>query len=312
MAQAMRIAVVGVGGVGGYFGGRLAQSGADVTFIARGATLEALRTKGLRVASINGDFSIDRVHATDSPAGPFDAVLMATKAWQLRDAAEQICPALHDDSLVVPLQNGIDAPEQLAAVLGTGRVGGGLCAIVALAVAPGVIKHTGAEPMIMLGELDNRRSDRAERLCDFLRAASIRAEIPPDIHRSMWTKFVFIAPLSAVGAVARVPIGTWRSVPETRELVERGVAEVVAVATARGVALDADVIARTMQRYDGLPPGSTPSLQRDVMDGKPSELEAQIGAVVRLGRQTGIPTPVHDTIYRALLPSERVARGQVM
>ena len=308
----MRVAVVGAGGVGGYFGGRLAQGGIDTTFIARGATLEALRTRGLRVESIKGDFALPRVNATDDPAsaGPVDAVLLAVKAWQIPEAAASIKSMLNAQTAVIPLENGMEGPSQIATVLGREHALGGLCGIVSFVVAPGHIRHIGADPFVMFGELDNRRSARVERLREAFERAGVRAEVPQDIHRSMWSKFLFIAPMSGVGAVTRVPIGAWRSMPETRELVTRAIREVLAVAAARGITLDDDAVQRTLQRYDGLPPESTSSLQRDVMEGKPSELEAQLGAVVRMGREIGVVTPVCEMLYDLLLPQERRARGE--
>jgi 2-dehydropantoate 2-reductase len=305
-----RIAVVGAGGVGGYFGGKLAGAGVDITFVVRGRTLDALRSRGLQVQSIDGDFKVDRISATDRPTQPVDAVLMTVKAWQIREAAAQIKPIVGSETIVVPLENGIDAPEQLAAVLDRRNVAGGLCAIVSFVIEPGVIKHAGASPFIMFGELDNRVTPRAERLREVLRGAGINADISDDIHKSMWSKLVFIAPMSGIGAATRVPVGVWRSIPETRDLAERATAEVVAVAAARGVRLDDDAVARTMQRFDNMPPDATASLQRDVMSGKPSELDAQLGAAVRLGRESGIATPVLETLYHTLLPQERTARGQ--
>jgi 2-dehydropantoate 2-reductase len=308
----MRVAVVGAGGVGGYFGGRLAQRGIDTTFIARGATLEALRTRGLRVESIKGDFALPHVNATDDPlsAGPVDAVLLAVKAWQIPEAAASIKSMLNAQTAVIPLENGMEGPSQIATVLGREHALGGLCGIVSFVVAPGHIRHIGADPFVMFGELDNRRSARVERLREAFERAGVRAEVPQDIHRSMWSKFLFIAPMSGVGAVTRVPIGAWRSMPETRELVTRALREVLAVAAARGISLDDDAVQRTLQRYDGLPPESTSSLQRDVMEGKPSELDAQLGAVVRMGREIGVVTPVCEMLYHLLLPQERRARGE--
>lgn len=293
----MRIAVVGAGGVGGYFGGRLAQAGVDTTFIVRGATAEALRTNGLRVESINGDFSV-RVNI--EPSGIFDAVLMTVKTYQLSEAAVPVKPFIGPETMVVPLENGVDAPDVLADLLGREHVLGGLCAIVSFAVAPGHIKHTAAEPMVMFGELDNRRSERVERLRDAFVKAEVKAEIPPDIHRSMWTKFLFIATMSAVGALTRVPIGTWRVVPELRETVDRSLREVVAVATAKGIDLGDDAIERVWSHYDGLPAPSTSSLQRDVMAGKMSEVDAQIGAVVRMAKELAVAAPVSETLYSLL------------
>lgn len=307
----MRIGVFGIGGVGGFFGARLAKSGADVTFIARGKTLDALRTHGIRIESVDGSFTVNPVNAISSDervAKKFDVVLLAVKAWQVSKAARQIEPMLHADGVVVPLENGIDTPEQLVPILRPQQVAGGLCALVAFTMEPGVIRHAGAEPLVMFGELDNHHSERLQRLLDAFLRAGVKTEIPADIHRSMWTKFVFITPMSGVGAITRVPLGVWRAIPESRRLAQIAVEEVVAVASARGIQLADDVVSRTMERYDHLPPDSTASLQRDVTEGKSSELEAQIGAVVRLGREAGVPTPVHEFIYSALLPLERTTR----
>ena len=308
----MRIAVIGAGGVGGYFGGQLAQAGTDVTFLARGAMLGALRSNGLRVDSILGDFTVSPVKATDDPTsiGPVDAILMAVKAWQIPEAAAQITPLLGADTMVVPLENGIDAPEVLSEILGARHVLGGLCAIVSFMVAPGYIRHAAVEPVVMFGELDNRRSERVERLRAAFAEARVHVEVPPDIRRSMWTKFLFIATLSGIGALTRVPIGVWRADEEIRALADRSLREVLQVATARGVDLGDDAIERTWQRYDGMAPDSTSSMQRDIMEGKPSELDAQLGAVVRLARESGVEVPVTAMIYHALVPQERRARSE--
>lgn len=308
----MRIAVIGAGGVGGYFGGRLAQAGIDTIFLARGATLDALRTRGLRVESIGGDFTIERVHATDDPAaaGVVDAILVAVKTWQIPAAVANIAPMLGPETLVVPLENGIDAPDVLARFIDRRHVAGGLCAIVSFVVEPGHIRHAAFEPMILLGELDGSESARTRALAGALTRAGVKTEIPPDIHRSMWTKFLFIAPMSGIGALTRVPIGVWRAQSEVRAIVDAMLGEIIAVAAARGIDLGDDAAEKTWQRYDALAPASTASLQRDVMEGKPSELDAQLGAVVRLGEDSAVPTPVTRIVYHALLPQERMARGQ--
>jgi 2-dehydropantoate 2-reductase len=307
----IRIAVVGAGGVGGYFGGRLAAAGIDTTFIVRGPTLDALRTRGLRVDSVAGDFALERVQATDDPStvGKVDAILLAVKAWQIPEAATAARPMLQPDTIVVPLENGMEAPDQIANAVGREHAMGGLCGIVSFIVEPGHIRHSATEPFVMFGELDNRRTPRAERLREMFERAGVKADIPIDIHRSMWTKFLFIAPMSGAGALTRMPIGVWRAQPEMRALVTQAVEEVLAVANARGVTLDPNAVAETMARYDNLPPQSTSSLQRDVMEGKPSELDAQLGAVVRMGRAANIPTPVCALMLAALLPQERHARG---
>lgn len=305
----MRVAVIGAGGVGGYFGGRLAQCGVDVTFIARGATLEALRTRGLRVESINGDFALERVNATDRPSEIVDAILVCVKAWQIPEAIAQAKPMIGPGTMIVPLENGIDAPDVIAGIAGRGHVLGGLCSILSYIVEPGHILHNAADPFVMFGELDNRVSERAERLRDLFRAAGVKADIPPDILHSMWTKFLFIAPMSAIGALTRVPIDEWRAMPELRAIAEESLREMIALARARGVDPGDDALQRTMARYDSLVPGSTSSLQRDVMDGKPSELDAQIGAVVRLAAASGVAAPVSSLLYHCLVPQERKARN---
>ncbi len=301
----MRFAVIGAGGVGGYFGGKLAQNGADVTFIVRGRSLEALQTNGLRVDSIGGDFVLSKVNATDDPksVGDVDVVLLAVKTAQVAEAIEAARPMVGEHTVVIPLENGMDAPEQIARELGRGHAMGGLCAIVSFLVAPGHVRHAGSDPFIMFGELDNSKSERALRIRDAMIAAGIVAEIPSDIHRAMWTKFLFISPMSGIGALTRVPVGAWRNIPETRELARRAIAEIAALASARGIQLTPDAVEQTLGRYDGLPADATSSLQRDIMQGKPSELDAQIGAVVRMGRESKVPVPVHEMMYALLAPA---------
>lgn len=310
----MQIAVFGAGGVGGYFGGRLAQAGEAVTFIARGEHLRAIRERGLRVDSLLGDFVIQPARATDSPAevGPVDAVLLGVKAWQVREAAEAMRPLIGPATFVAPLQNGVEAPDELAAVLGREHVLGGFCRIIALIAGPGHIRHAGGQPYIAFGELDNQRSERVERLrAAFSRAAGLTVDVPADIRAAMWEKFLTIASFSGVGAVTRAPIGVIRSVPETREMMVGVMREIIAVANARGIPLGEDAVQRALTFRDSLPSDSTASMQRDIMEGRPSELEWQNGAVVRLGREVGVETPLNAFIYHSLLPQELRARGKL-
>jgi 2-dehydropantoate 2-reductase len=309
----MRIAVFGTGAVGGYFGGRLAQAGEEVVFIARGKQLRALRGQGLRVDSVKGDFVLHPVQATDDPTQvrTVDVVLVGVKAWQMPEAARAMRPLVGPETFVVPLQNGVEAPDQLAAVLGAEHVLGGLCRIVSLSVEPGHIRHAGLEPYVALGELDNQPSERAQRLREAFTRAGVTAEIPPDIQVALWSKFLFIASFSGVGAITRSPAGVLRSLPETRRMLERAMQEVLAVARARQVALPEEAIGQTMALIDSLPPDGTASMQRDIMEGRPSELESQNGAVVRLGHEVGVDAPLHTFIYHSLLPLELQAREQV-
>jgi 2-dehydropantoate 2-reductase len=310
----VRIAVFGTGAVGGYFGGRLAQSGEEVVFIARGEHLAAIRRHGLVVTSVSGDFAVQPARATDDPsaAGPVDVVLLGVKAWQVPQAAQAMRPLVGPRSFIVPLQNGIEVPDRLVDVFGAKHVLGGLCRIMAYVVAPGHIQHAGAEPYIAFGELDASTSERAERLRQaFARSQGVRAEIPPDIRIAMWSKFLFIAALSGVGSVTRAPIGVIRGQPESRRMLRQALEEIHAVALAHGIALPSDSVEKTLAFVDSLPADGTASMQRDIIQGRPSELGSQVGAVVRLGQATGVDVPLHRFIYSALLPLERRARGEV-
>ncbi len=306
----MKIAIFGSGGVGGYFGARLAQHGHEVHFIARGAHLKAILEKGLRVESFLGDVHIPHAQATDDPAGigPVDAVLVGVKAWQVPEAAEMTRPLVGERTLVLPLQNGVDAPDQLAAVLGKAHVLGGMCKISAFIAEPGVIRHAGVIPYIALGELDNRRTSRVETLHAALTGAGIEAEIPENIQAAMWGKLTFIAPFSAVGAAVRLPAGAWRHLPPTRALLTEAMQEVVRVGQAQGVPIDERAVQNALAFVDSLGEGVTASMQRDIMEGRPSELEAQVGAIVRRGRERGVPTPANAFLYAVLLPQEQRSR----
>jgi 2-dehydropantoate 2-reductase len=310
----MRIAIFGTGGVGGYFGGRLAQAGEDVVFIARGDHLQAMSKHGLRVDSINGDFVLKSVQATDDPAevGMVDMDLLGVKAWQAPEVAEAIRPMVGSETVVLPLQNGVEAPSQLAAVLGDEHVLGGLCGLITFIVEPGHIHHVGANPFIRFGELNNRPSERVERLNRaFDRASGLNAEILPDIQVALWEKFLFVTPWSGVGAVTRSPLGIIRDQPGTRQMLEQTMGEIYNVGRAHNIALPKDIIGKTMDFVDSLPPEGTASMQRDIINGRPSELEAQNGAVVRLGQQVGVETPINAFIYNSLLPMEMRARDQL-
>jgi 2-dehydropantoate 2-reductase len=309
----MRIAVFGTGGVGGYFGGRLARGGQDVVFIARGAHLHAIQTTGLRVDSIKGDFVVSPAQASDDPVqvGPVDAVLVGVKAWQIPDAAQAMRPLIGEQTIVVPLENGVEAPEQLATVLGAEHVLGGLCQISAFIAGPGYIRHVGIEPYVAFGEMDGRPSERAGRLLQAFERAGVEAVIPADIQVAMWDKFIFIAAVSGVGAVTRSPMGVYRSLSETRRMLVEAMQEIFAVAKARGVNMPGDVIEKRLLFTDNQPASVVASMQRDILEGRPSELMSQNGAVVRMGQVLGVPTPVNTFIYTCLLPQELRARGDL-
>jgi len=309
----MRIAIFGAGSVGGYFGGRLSQAGEDVVFIARGDHFNAMLTHGLRVDSINGDFVLQPVQAIDDPSkiGKVDMVLVGVKAWQVSEAAEAMRPMIGPETFVLPLQNGLEAPAQLSEILGDQHVLGGLCGLFCYLAEPGHIVHAGVDPFVKFGEMDNHRSQRIELLLDTFKRAGVNTEIPPDIQVAMWMKFLTITVWSGIGATTRAPAGIWRSLPETRRMAEQALQEIIAVAKAHNISLPEETLQTTMAIYDGLVPQSTASLQRDVMHGRPSELEAQIGAVVRFGQEAGVVTPLFSFIYHSLLPMELRARGQL-
>jgi 2-dehydropantoate 2-reductase len=309
----MRIAVFGSGGVGGYFGGRLAQAGEQVIFIARGEHLAVMQVNGLRVDSILGDFYLSNVQATSDPrqVGMVDMVLLAVKAWQVPETAQAMIPMIGEDTGVIFLGNGVDAIAQLAAVLGEKHVLGGRCQISSFIAAPGHICHVGIEPRIAFGELDGQVSRRAKALRLAFERAGVQVSIPPDIQSAIWEKFVFIAAISGVGAVTRSPASAFRSLPETRLMLEGAINEIVQLAHAKKINLPEDIASKTLAFIDGIAPGVTASMQRDILEGRPSELGAQNGAVVRMGLELGIPTPVHTFIYSSLLPQELRARGEI-
>ena len=307
----MKIAVFGSGGVGGYFGGRLAQAGEEVTFIARGAHLRAMRENGLRVESILGDFTIQPAKASDDPAaiGAVELVLLGVKAWQVPEAAGAMKPLIGAQTIVLPLENGVSAPAQLEAALGHEHVLGGVCRISALIAAPGVIRHVGIQPTILFGELDTHPSERVESLRQvFARCQGLTVKVPMDINVAMWEKFMFIVAVSGLGAATRQPMGVFRSLPETRRLLLASLNEVAALARVNDVPLPDDAVSHTLAVIDATPPATLASMQNDIMNGRPSELESQAGAVVRMGRAARIPTPVNEFLYAILLPMEINAR----
>ena len=301
----MHIAIMGSGGVGGYYGGLLAAAGQEVTFIARGAHLEAIRDKGLQIKSVHGDFAVSPAKATDRPGqiGPVDLVIVATKTYHTDEAARAIKPLIGSGTVVISLQNGIDAAERIEPVVGMEHIIGGATWLSAALEAPGRIGQYSQFRRIVLGELDGRSTPRAQAIASVLATTPAVIELVPNIRQVLWTKFVFIAAISALGGLTRVAIGEYRQVPEAREVLAEAMAEVVAVAKASGVSLDADIIAKTLAFIDASAPDIRPSMQRDLEAGRTSELESLIGVVVRMGKQHGVPTPVMRLAYALLKPA---------
>ena len=309
----MKIAVVAAGGVGGYFGGRWAEAGLDVTLIARGAHLEAINAKGLVLHSPLGDVRVDvPAVGSASEVGEVDFVVVATKSWQLASLADVVEPLVGPDTIVVGLQNGVDAADVLSTFVASSRVLGGTCHIISFVEAPGVIRHAGIDPHITIGERSGGGSLPIESVAGALdKAHGLTVEMADDIGVALWRKFLFFAPLSGLGSITQAPIGVFRSLPEPRSLLVRAVEEVFDLANAKGVGLPPESVEQTLQFIDGLPAGGTTSLQRDFRDGVRTELDALSGAVVRQAAEVGVDVPVHTFFYSALLPLEMKALGSI-
>jgi 2-dehydropantoate 2-reductase len=307
----MRIAIMGTGGVGGYYGGLLSQKGQEVIFIARGAHLQAMRAQGLQVKSVHGDFSVSPVNATDDPkeVGPVDLILFTTKTYDTDRAAQVIKAMVGKETVVVPLQNGIDAAERIGSYVGREHLVGGVTWLSAAIDAPGVIGQYSQFRRVVLGEFDGKMTARLKKIYETLQTTGITVELSEDILKVLWTKFVFISAASALGSLSRASIGEYRQVPETREVLTEALREVAAVAQAGGVQLEGDLVAKTLEFIDNAAADMKTSMQRDVEAGRPSELESMIGVVPRLGRQTGVPTPIMRLAYAVLKPGNLKAQG---
>ncbi len=307
----MKIAIMGTGGVGGYYGGLLARAGHEVTFIARGAHLAAILDKGLQVRSVFGDFQVSPAQATDTPGtvGVVDLVLFSTKTYHTDEAAQLIKPMIGRDTVVISFQNGVDAAERIGPVVGAEHLLGGATWLSAAIEGPGVIGQYSQFRRIVVGEFDGRVTPRAQAISEVLKSTGATVEVVQNIAQILWTKFVFISAISALGSLTRVTMGEYRGVREARAVLTEAIKEVVAVAQAKAVALDPDVVNNTLKFIDDSAPGIKPSMQRDIEAGRMSELESMIGIVVRLGAELGVPTPVMGLAYAVLKPGELKARA---
>lgn len=304
----MRIVVVGAGGVGGYFGARLARAGADVTLVARGAHLEAIRKDGLRVrSSVEGEYTV-AVTAVEKVQGlpPADAVLLCVKSFDTEAAVEHVRPVVGAETPVLSLQNGVDNEGKIDAALGPGHALGGVAYVFAGIEGPGVIAHTFAG-RIVLGELDGRPTPRAERLRDAIAAAGVPVVLSHDIRRVLWEKYLMISAQAGLTGLTRCPIGVIRDTPETWRLYRTIVTELAALGRAAGVALPADAVETTLANAGQLAPHLSSSLHYDLVHGKRLELEALHGHAVRLGERLGVAMPTVFAVYAALKP---FAEGQ--
>ena len=298
----MKIAILGAGGVGGYYGARLAAAGHDVWFLARGAHAETMRRSGLRVRSALGDLHLERVGVFGDPAevGAVHVVVVAVKLGDTASILPGIPGLLGPESVVFSLQNGIEKDDALVEVAGRKRVLGAVTYILANRPDPGVIVHTGTIQRIVVGELDGGVTPRVQRLVDLLAASGIDAVAVPDIRRATWEKFVFLASVAGLTAVTRATVGEVRAHPATRALLRDAMLEIAALARAEGIALDEGFVEDRMRFVDALPADGRSSMAQDLLRGAPLELEWLSGAVVRRGEKAGVPTPVHRAIHAAL------------
>lgn len=299
----MKIGIIGAGGVGAYFAAALSKAGHEVHVLVTPRHITPLRERGIRLTTGKGDDELVSMAgvATDAATiGPCDAVIITCKAGAVRDVMATALPLLAPKTPVLPLQNGVTAADQITAAAGPGHALGGLCMIISYLVEPGHVHHVGGQPAVTLGELDGTSSTRIQALADALTAAGITARISSDITTDLWRKFMLITSYGGVGALCRKTVGETRSHPHTRALVEDAMHEVKIVGAAEGANLTNADVTTTMSQYDAFTPESTASMQRDLIAGRPSELEEQNGALIRIAAKHNLPTPIHTTIYRAL------------
>jgi 2-dehydropantoate 2-reductase len=298
----MKIAIMGAGGVGGYFGAKLAASGNEAHFIARGAHLEAIQSNGLQVYSANGDVLVKPARATSNPAavGPADLVIIAVKLWSTQQALRDAAPMVGPNTAVVSFQNGVVAADTIAKLYGKQRTLGGVAQIAAVIEKPGVIRHSGTMAALIVGELHGKPSARTKGFVDACVKAGIEARVSGDIQKSIWEKYVFLVAASAMTGLTRLPLGAVREDPDTRALTAQIMSEVVAVAKAKGVQLDGDLVDKLLQRLDGLPRGMVASMLGDLERGNRLELPWLSGGVVQMGKELGVPTPANGFVVAAL------------
>jgi 2-dehydropantoate 2-reductase len=299
----LRILIMGSGGVGGVFGARLAKAGADVTFVARGAHLEAMRKDGLRIEGGTAPIALPKVNATDDPAsiGPVDMILFTVKLWDTESAARSLLPCIGPDTGLISFQNGVQKDDMLRPIVGDTALIGGTSYVSAAITTPGVITQTGAMQGLAFGEFDGRRSKRVEDFHSACLAGGIQSEISPDINLVIWQKFVFLASVAGATTSMRAPIGAIRDNPLTRQFLLDLMKEIVAVGRARGVALVPDFAEQQITFADTLPAGMIASMYHDLQSGKPLELPWLNGGVVDLGAEVNVPTPLNRAVRDVLI-----------
>jgi len=305
----MKIAIIGTGGVGGYFGGKMANAGFDVTFLARGEHLRAIKANGLIVKSILGDFKVDSVKATDNvqTIGFVDLIILAVKAWQVKEISSELKPIIKEDTIILPLQNGVLAAEELKEQIDQKNIIGGLCRIISKIESPGVINHFGITPTILFGEIDNSKTNRVQKIKELFDKSGINSNVSNDITSDLWKKIIAIC-VSGLMAVSKTTYGELRELKETRQIMIDLLTEIYQLSQKIGIRIESDFLDKTISFIDSFPYDSTSSLTRDVWEGKPSEIEYQNGTVVRLGKKYGVDTPVNKFVYNCILPMELKVR----
>ena len=308
----MNIVVVGAGGVGGYFGGMLAKAGFDITFLVRGKTLEAIQANGLKVNSFMGDFEVHPEVTDDykNQNAP-DLVILSVKSWQIEAVAMQLKPIIDDKTMVLPLQNGADNADRLREILPHKNVLAGLCKIVSKIETPGVITHFEYEPEIVFGEYDNSKTERMQKLKETFDKAGFKSLWSENIHLDIWKKFLFIATASGMGAITRATFGVMREDENIRQLLYQTANEIMIVANAKGIALTNQHVEMAIAIIDRMEYNTTASMQRDFMEGRPSELQNFNGYIVEQGKQLHIATPINKFTYHSLLPMEKAVRANL-
>ena len=299
----MKIAIFGSGGVGGYFGARLAAAGEDVTFLARGAHLKAMQETGLRIESPNGNIDLPKVQATDRPQaiGPVDVVLFTVKLYDVDTSAATLPPLIGPNTVVITLQNGVEAMDMVARHAGADHVAGGAAYVVVVIDKPGHLRHTTAQSLVF-GERDGRRSDRLVAFEEACTRAGFKGKASTDVETDLWVKFVRLSTWSGMTAVTRSPMGVVREDPALFKMMMDAIGEAIAVGQARGINFPPDIIDTTLGMIEGFPPSSKSSMLEDLERGRPLELPWLSGAVARLGKEAGVPTPTHQFITTVLTP----------
>ena len=306
----MKIAIIGTGAVGGYFGAKMLNAGFEVSFLARGNQLTSIKENGIKVKSILGDFQTKPVNATSQIAGLgiSDLIILAVKAWQIKEVRQDLLKIIHDKSIVLPLQNGVLAAEELADCIDDKHIIGGVCRIISKLESPGVINHFGATPSIVFGELSSESSDRLAQIKKVFIKSGIDSRISENIRIDIWKKFGFIC-VGGLMAIARANLGEIRELPETRNLMEALIAEVTTLANELSVDLGTDFKERTLGFIDSLPGETTFSMARDIWEGRASELDYLNGAVVSIADKKKLKVPINKFIYGCLKISENSARS---